>query len=100
MPTPVKHELLSHDKSMYDDHWSIRILEGEYTGVVYQYDTVSMETRENNDDDVYLTFNTITLENSDNLDLTSKTFEDTVGDILVSIIEEHLEQQNLEKDDD
>jgi len=85
---------------MYDDHWSIRILEGEYTGVVYQYDTVSMETRENNDDDVYLTFNTITLENSDNLDLTSKTFEDTVGDILVSIIEEHLEQQNLEKDDD
>jgi hypothetical protein len=100
MPTPVKHELLTHDKSMYDDHWSIRILEGEYTGVVYQYDTVSMETRENNDDDVYLTFNTITLENSDNLDLTSKTFEDTVGDILVSIIEEHLEQQNLEKDDD
>lgn len=100
MPKPVKHELLTHDKSMYDDHWSIRILEGEYTGVVYQYDTVSMETRENNDDDVYLTFNTITLENSDNLDLTSKTFEDTVGDILVSIIEEHLEQQNLEKDDD
>lgn len=100
MPTPVKHELLTHDKSMYDDHWSIRILEGDYTGVVYQYDTVSMETRENNDDDVYLTFNTITLENSDNLDLTSKTFEDTVGDILVSIIEEHLEQQNLEKDDD
>jgi len=99
MPTPVKHELLSHDKSMYDDHWSIRILEGEYTGVVYQYDTVSMETRENNDDDVYLTFNTITLENSDNLDLTLKSFEDTVGDILVSIIEEHLEQQNLEKDD-
>ena len=100
MPTPVKHELLTHDKSMYDDHWSIRILEGEYTGVVYQYDTVSMETRENNDDDVYLTFNTIALENSDNLDLTSKTFEDTVGDILVSTIEEHLEQQNLEKDDD
>lgn len=99
MPTPVKHELLTHDKSMYDDHWSIRILEGEYTGVVYQYDTVSMETRENNDDDVYLTFNTITLENSDNLDLTLKSFEDTVGDILVSIIEEHLEQQNLEKDD-
>ena len=99
MPKPVKHELLTHDKSMYDDHWSIRILEGEYTGVVYQYDTVSMETRENNDDDVYLTFNTITLENSDNLDLTLKSFEDTVGDILVSIIEEHLEQQNLEKDD-
>jgi hypothetical protein len=100
MPTPVKHELITHEKSMYDDHWSIRIAEGAYQGVVYQYDTVSLETRNGDEDDVFLTFNTITLENPDNLDLTAKLFEDTVGDILTSIIEEHLESQNLERDDD
>lgn len=100
MPTPVKHELITHEKSMYDDHWSIRISEGPYQGVVYQYDTVSLETRNGDEDDVYLTFNTITLENPDNLNLTAQLFEDTVGDILTSIIEEHLESQNLERDDD
>lgn len=86
----VKHDLITHSKSLYEDHWAIRIQEGEYQGVVFQYDTVSLDEPLEGED-VYLHFNTIELENPNNKDLTSDDFKDTVGDLLVSIIGEHLE---------
>lgn len=90
---PVKYDLIEHDNSFHENHWAVRIEEGQYEGVAYQYDTVSIEEE---DGDVVLSFNTITLENPDELDLTTDEFESTIGDILVSIIEEQLEQMNGE----
>ena len=90
---PVKYNLVEHDDSFHDKHWSIQIDEGDYEGVVYQYDTVSFEESAENGD-VVLNFNTITLENPNELDLTTSEFETIMGDILVSIIEEQLEQMN------
>lgn len=90
---PVKYDLIEHDNSFHENHWAVRIEEGQYEGVAYQYDTVSIEEE---DGDVVLSFNTITLENPNELDLTTDEFESTIGDILVSIIEEQLEQMNGE----
>jgi hypothetical protein len=90
---PVKYDLIEHNNSFHDNHWAVKIEEGKYSGVAYQYDTVSINEEGG---DVVLSFNTITLENPDELDLTSDEFESTIGDILVSIIEEQLEQMNDE----
>ena len=90
---PVKHELLEHDGSLYENHWAIKISEGEFEGVVFQYDTVSVDEMIEGED-VYLHFNTIELENPNNKDLTSDEFKDTVGDLLVSIIGEHLDKMD------
>lgn len=88
---PVKYQLIEHENSFHENHWSIKIEEGDYEGVVYQYDTVSINEEEG---DVVLSFNTITLENPKELELTTDEFESTIGDILTSVIEEQLEQLN------
>jgi len=91
----VQYELLEHENSFHDNHWAVKLTEGKYTDVVFQYDTVSM--REENDE-VVLEFNTITLDNPNEMDLTTDEFESTIGGILTDIIEKHLEEQ--EKNDE
>lgn len=90
---PLKYQLIEHENSFHENHWAVRIEEGEYEGVAYQYDTVSINEEEG---DVVLSFNTITLENPKELDLTSDEFENIIGDILTSVIEEQLENLNGE----
>ena len=90
---PVKYELVEHDNSFHENHWAVRIEEGDYEGVAFQYDTVSINEEEG---EVVLSFNTITLDNPKELDLKSDEFESIIGDILVSIIEEQLENMNGE----
>jgi len=87
----VKHSLVEHDNSFHENHWAIKIEEGDYAGVAYQYDTVSFNEEEGQ---MVLSFNTITLDNPDKIDLTTPEFESIIGDILVGIIEEQLEQMN------
>ena len=89
----VKHSLVEHHNSFHQNHWAVKLEEGDYEGVSYQYDTVSVKEE---GDDVVLSFNTITLENPQDKDLTSDEFENIIGDILVNIIEEQLEQMNGE----
>ena len=91
----VKYELVEHDNTFHDKHWAIRLDEGEYEGVVYQYDTVSFNE---DDGEMILSFNTITLDNPNEKDLTTDEFETILGDILTNIIEEQLEQ--MEDGDD
>ena len=86
---PVKYELIEHDNSFHENHWAVRLEEGEYAGVVYQYDTVSVNEEEG---EVVLSFNTITLDNPEDKDLKTDEFESIIGDILTSIIQEQLEQ--------
>jgi len=86
---PVKYELVEHDNSFHENHWAVRLEEGEYSGVVYQYDTVSVNEEEG---EVVLSFNTITLDNPEDKDLKTDEFEGIIGDILTSIIQEQLEQ--------
>ena len=78
-----KYYVLASDDAFHADHWSIMICEGEYEGVIYQYDTVKI-----NSDDDNITFSTVTNENPDNLDLTKSEFVDIMKDILMHIIQE------------
>ena len=87
---PVKYQLIEHNNSFHNNHWAIKLEEGTYEGIVYQYDTVSFAGGENGED-VVLSFNTITLENSNDLDLTTEEFETIISNILTEIIEEQLE---------
>jgi len=86
---PLKYELIEHGNSFHENHWAVRLEEGEYAGVVYQYDTVSINEEEG---EVVLSFNTITLDNPEDKDLKNDEFESIIGEILTSIIEEQLEQ--------
>lgn len=90
----MKYSLIEHDNSFHDNHWAIKIEEGDYKDVVYQYDTVSFNEEDNGD--VVLSFNTITLSNPNKWDLTSDRFENIIGNILTEIIEEQLETMNGE----
>ena len=92
---PVKYQLIEHENSFHENHWAIRIEDGDYEGVMYQYDTVSINEEEG---DVVLSFNTITLENPNELDLTTSEFETILGDILTKVIEEQLEQMQNDED--
>jgi hypothetical protein len=87
-----KFELVEKKSAFHDDHWCIRILDGEYAGLVYQYDVVKIGEEES-DGSAVLTFNTITVENPNNCDLTEENDRGILGGILVEIIREQMEAQ-------
>jgi hypothetical protein len=89
MKPTVKYELVEHPDNFHKNHWCIKINEGQFREVVYQYDTVSFNEE---GEELILSFNTITIENPRNKDLSSKDFEDTIGDILTNLIVDHLEE--------
>ena len=86
----VKYDLVEDDNGFHEKHWSIRIEEGELEGVVYQYDTVSISEEGENAE---LKFNTITIENPDNKDLTLESNINIMGDILVDLINQGLKER-------
>ena len=83
-----------------DDKWaSIMISKGPYKGIIYQYGRVSLAPVENEDGNLPLSFdyNVIDFNGHKFQDLIeSKEFKNTLGDILVEILDEQLEQGNLD----
>ena len=83
-----------------DDKWaSIMISKGPYKGIIYQYGRVSLAPVENEDGNLPLSFdyNVIDFNGHEFQDLIeSKEFKNTLGDILVEILDEQLDQGNLE----
>ena len=88
-----KFEVVEHPNSFHDDHWCIKILDGEYAGLVYQYDVVKIGEELDEEGSATLTFNTITVDNPNNCDLTEENDKGILGGILVNIIQEQLEAQ-------
>ena len=91
-----KFEVIEHPNGYHDDHWCIQIQEGEYNGLVYQYDVVKIGDEIDEDGSATLTFNTITVSNPNNVDLTEENDKGILGGILVEIIKEQLETLNNE----
>ena len=85
------------------DQWaSIMITKGEYEGIIYQYGRVSVAEVENEDGKMPLSFdyNIVDINGHDKEELDSSTdFKNTLGDILVEILDEQLETGNLEYND-
>lgn len=88
----VKYDLVEHDNQFHNEHWCIEIQEGTFKGVIYQYDTVNIEEPEEEDGDAVLNFNTVTVSNPNDEDLTDEEFSGIIGDILVEIISERMEE--------
>jgi hypothetical protein len=88
-----KYDLIEHKNSFHDDHWAVKILDGEYEGLVYQYDIVKFNESEG-EDGADITFNTITLDNPNNADLTEENDKGILGAVLVDIIQQQLEQMS------
>ena len=87
----TKYKLVDHPNGFHDEHWCVEIEEGQFTGVVYQYDTINFEEIDAGEDAV-LKFNTITVSNPNEEDLTDEEFSGIIGDILVKIIAERMDE--------
>ena len=85
------------------DQWaSILITKGKYEGIIYQYGRVSVAEEENENGEMPLSFNynIVDINGHDKEELDSSTdFKNTLGDILVEILDEQLEADNLEYND-
>jgi len=83
-----------------EEKWaSILITKGKYTGVIYQYGRVAIAEKENENGKLPLSFkyNVLDYNNFKEEELNSSVeFKDTLGDILVEILDEQLEAGNLE----
>ena len=85
-----------------DDWASIMIKDGEYEGIIYQYGKVSVAESEDENGNMPLSFkyNLIDHSGHNKEDLeSSDDFRNTLGDILVEILDEQLEAGNLEYND-
>ncbi len=67
----------------------VRILEGKYKGMIYQYGTASFEEN-NNEDNALLSFNYRIVESVEDVD--PDELQEILGDILVDILDEHVEE--------
>jgi len=87
----VKYDLVESPEGFHADHWAVKVLEGSCEGLTFQYDTVSFHEREE-DGQAVLDYNTITIDNPTDVDLTSDEAIGIMGDILVDIIEQQLRE--------
>ena len=96
---PENYTFVYRDK----DNWtSILITKGNYEGVIYRYGRVSVSEKENNEGNLPLSFkfNVLDYNNHNEEELNASVeFKDTIGDILVEILDEQLEADNLEYND-
>lgn len=91
-----KFEVVEHPNGFHTDHWCIKILEGEYEGLVYQYDVVKISDEILESGEAELKFNTITVDNPNNVDLTEENDKGILGGILVEIISEQLDNMKAQ----
>jgi len=88
METP-KYKLIEHEDSS-KDHWCIKIIDGEYNGVIYQYNTVKID-EEKDGDGAVLSFQTALIEKPEGINLTKEKDESIMGAILVDLVSEQFE---------
>ena len=101
MPDHPSYHYVTHRDT---EQQAYRINEGKYSGVVWIYDNVKFPIY-NDDDEIVppadaeqipLTFDIDMLYNPTDEDLTDGEFQQTVGDILMNIIDESLEHEQVE----
>mgnify|MGYP000739277148 CR=1 FL=1 len=76
-------EVIQHDDAFHEDLQCIHITEGDFQGIVFQYDNIRLEEF---GDDPTVSFNFITVKNENNLDLTSDEFVSILSEILNDLL--------------
>lgn len=103
-----QYKVTVHDNEFHKNHWCIEIEEGDLQGLVYQYDTVKVVDKtdtsiEGNDGNLHLDFTVIDVSNPKKYDLTDQQNIDIMGQVLVKILDEHMElggKLEFEEDND
>ena len=101
MPDHPSYHYVTHRDT---EEQAYRINEGKFSGVVWLYENVKFPIYDDNDEivspgdaeQIPLTFDIEVLYNPTDEDLNSNEFQQTVGDILLNIIEESLEHDQVE----
>jgi len=101
MPDHPSYHYVTHRDT---EEQAYRINEGKFSGVVWLYENVKFPIYDDNDEivspgdaeQIPLTFDIEVLYNPTDEDLNSNEFQQTVGDILLNIIEESLEHDQIE----
>lgn len=96
----TQYEIIEHPKALHEEHWCIKITEGEYEGVVYQYDTIDMKIEETEEGDAVIKFEYLKVENPNDLDLDSNEFITIIGDILTEFLQRYLEEADEQRGTD
>ena len=82
-----------------DDFSCIKIMDGQYEGIIYKYDKVAFEPKPLESGDIPLRFTYDIMTNPNNEDIESLDFRNYIGDILVEVVQEQLEQGKLQFND-
>ena len=84
--------------SRKEDNWaSICIMGGRYSGIIYKYGKVSVATEENAEGNLTLRFDyNIVDDYGISEEELHDDFRDLLGDILVDIMDDQLEEDNFE----
>ena len=73
-----------------DDFSCIKILDGQYEGIIYKYNQVKISETENADCQLPLKFTYDIMANPNKEDIKSTDFRNYIGDMLVEVMEEQL----------
>ena len=78
-----------------DDFSCIKILDGQYEGIIYKYNHVKFSQTENADGELPLKFTYDIMTNPNKEDINSTEFRIYIGDILIEVMEEQLKNGKI-----
>ena len=78
-----------------DDFSCIKIMDGQYEGIIYKYDNVKISQTENADGQLPLKFTYDIMTNPNKEDINSTEFRIYIGDILIEVMEEQLKNGKI-----
>ena len=77
-----------------DDFTCVKLLDGDYEGIIYKYNNVKFEEL-NNNGQVPLQFTYDVFVNSEKKDVDSQEFKNYIGDVLVELVDQQLKDGTL-----
>ena|SRR6056300_1531887 len=91
--TPIKRYAFAQRQG--DDFSCIKIMDGQYEGIIYKYNNVKFSQTENDSGEIPLKFTYDIMANPNEEDIKSDDFRNYIGDILVECVEEQLKNGKL-----
>ena len=79
-----------------DDFSCLKILDGQYEGIIYKYNEVKFSQTENENGEIPLKFTYDVMTNPNDEDILSDDFRNYIGDILVEIVDQQLKEGKAE----
>jgi hypothetical protein len=79
-----------------DEQSSIKLIEGEYKEIIFNFGTVGFSKEENEKGELDMKFDYTILKNPNNVDTTTDEFINYIGDILVELLEKQIKDGKLD----